>query len=71
MTPPDARDDPTCVPLLLEVSVPVELSARLDLMLRGAIRQARVQFPEIRNDGDALARVLELAHDGMRRAQGR
>lgn len=66
----DARDDPTCIPLLLEISVPVELSARLDLMLRGAIRQARVQFAaEVRNDGEALAKVLELFHEAARRSR--
>jgi hypothetical protein len=60
--------DPTCVPLLLEVSVPVEMSARLDLMLRGAIRQARVQYGD-QNDGAALARVLEMFHEAARREQ--
>ena len=62
----DERGDPTCVPLLLEVSVPVELAARLDMMLRGAIARARKQFGK-RNDGEALEKILEVFHEEARR----
>ena len=61
-----SEPDPTCVRLTIDISVPIDLSARLDLMLRGAIQRARKQYHK-QNDGDALEKILQIFHDVARR----